>query len=221
MKTNFGLQSGVVNPRTFVAVLLCTAGGLLGMLSFASTPSSGTISVSSPSATYTAGPFYVTNPTPVIELDLGPECTDTVQPCDDFALTTDLPAGYAAAHPSASIKVTLSWTNTGGSNGKGDYDLYAYKNPRNDCSPNDCTKTTGSQAADFQSASSANPEIASIPVADGAQHYTIVVVPYTPTGETVTVTAELISGSGGGGSPSFGSADPTVPGQPRYQNFYA
>ena len=48
--------------------------------------------------------------------------------------------------------------------GKADYDLYVFKNPRADCNPNDCTKTTGSQAADFQSSSSANPEIASIPV---------------------------------------------------------
>ncbi len=132
-----------------------------------------------------------------------------------------LPSGYAAAHPSASIKVTLSWTPTGGSNGKADYDLYVYKNPRNDCSPSDCTVTNGSQAADFQSSSSANPEIASIPVADGTNHYTIVVNPYTPTGETVNVVAELISGSGGAGSPTFGMADPTVPGHPRFQNFFA
>src|SRR5256885_989808 len=212
MKTNHSSQSGAINPRAFVAFLLCAASGLLGMMSFASTPSNGTLSESSTVVTYTAGPFFVINPTPVIEVDVGPECDNPAQPCDDFALTTNLPAGFTAAHPSASIKVTLSWTNTGGSNGKADYDLYVYKNPRNDCSPNDCTVTTGGQAADFQSASGANPEIATIPVADGAQKYTVVVVPFTPTGETVTVTAELISGSGGGGSPSFGSADPTVPG---------
>lgn len=221
MKTNLDSQSGAINPRAFVAFLLCAASGFLAMMSFASAPSNGTLSESTPVVTYTAGPFFVINPTPIIQVDSGPECNNPAQPCDDFALTTNLPAGYAAAHPSASIKVTLSWSDTGGSNGKADYDLYIYKNPRNDCNPNDCTKTTGSQAADHQSASSANPEITSIPVADGIQKYTIVVVPYTPTGETVNVTAELISGSGGGGSPSFGSADPTAPGQPRYQNFYA
>ena len=221
MKTNRDSQSGAINPRAFAAFLLCAASGFLAMMSFASTPTTGTISESTPVVTYTAGPFFVVNPTPIIEVDVGPECDNPAQPCDDFALTTNLPAGYAAAHPSASIKVTLSWTDTGGSNGKADYDLYIYKNPRNDCSPNDCTKTTGSQGADFQSASGANPEIATIPVADGIQHYTIVAVPFTPTGETVNVTAELISGSGVAGSPTFGSADPTVPGQPRYQNFYA
>ena len=213
-------QSGALHPRAFAAFLLCAASGLLAMLSFASTPSTGTITPDTPSVTYSAGPFFVVNPTPVIEVDQGPECNNPVQPCDDFALTTNLPAGYAAAHPSAAIKVSLSWAPTGNS-GKADYDLYVYKNPRGDCNPNDCTVTTGSQAADFQSSSSANPEIASIPVADGLQHYTIVVVPYTPTGETVNVVAELISGSGTAGSPTFGMADPPAPGQPRFQNFYA
>jgi len=220
MKKPISQSSGAVSPRAFAAFLLCAASGFLGMLSFASTPSNGTITPDTPSVTYTAGPFFVINPTPIIEVDVGPECDNPVQPCDDFALTTNLPAGYAAAHPSASIKVTLSWTPTGNS-GKADYDLYVYKNPRNDCNPNDCTSTNGGQAADFQSASSANPEIATIPVVDGTQKYTIVVVPFTPTGETVNVVAELISGSGAAGSPTFGTADPTVPGNPRFQNFYA
>ena len=172
-----------------------------------------------PSATYTAGPFFVVNATPVIEVDQGPECNNPAQPCDDFALTTDLPAGFSTEHPGASIKVTLSWTPTGNS-GKADYDLYVYQNPRTDCPTPDCTKTNGGQAADFQSASGANPEIATIPVSEGTHNYTIKVVPYTPTGETVTVSAELITG-GSTGSATFGGADPTVPGQPRFQNFYA
>src|SRR2546423_3478518 len=124
MKTNRDSQSGAISPRVFAAFLLCAASGLLAMLSFASTPSSATISESAPVATYTAGPFFVINPTPVIEVDVGPECNNPAQPCDDFALTTNLPAGYAAAHPSSSIKVTLSWSDTGGSDGEADYALY-------------------------------------------------------------------------------------------------
>src|SRR6266481_5719579 len=124
MKRNPIPQSGLTSPRLLVAFLLCAASGLLAMLSFASTPTTGTITPDMPSVTYTAGPFFVINPTPVIEVDVGPECNNPAQPCDDFALTTNLPAGYAAAHPSASIKVTVSWSATGGSNGKADYDLY-------------------------------------------------------------------------------------------------
>src|SRR5207248_10159098 len=91
------------------------------------------------------------------------------------------------------------------------------------CTPNTCTRTDGSQAADYQSASSATPEVATIsPLADGTQKYTVVVVPYTPSGETVQVKIELLPGSGGsGGTPGFGGPDPTTPGVPRYQNFFA
>src|ERR1700722_18129779 len=122
-------ESGAASPRVFVAFLLCATSGLLAMLSFASTPSNGTITTDMPSVTYSAGPFFVINPTPVPEVDVGPECNNPARPCDDFTLTTNLPAGYAAAHPSAAIKVTLSWTPTGGSNGQADYDLYVFKNP--------------------------------------------------------------------------------------------
>src|SRR5467141_2393245 len=59
------------------------------------------------------------------------------------------------------------------------------------------------------------------PLHDGTQTYTIVVVPFTPTGETVHVTAELVPGSGSaGGVPGFGGPDPTAPGVPRYHNFF-
>src|SRR6266404_2380759 len=220
MKKNPASQSGLFNPRVLLAFCLCSVGGLLAMFSFASTPSSGTLTDTSGPQTYTAGPFFVVNPTPVIEVDSGPECFGSEQPCDDYALTVTLPAGYAAAHPNAAIKATLSWADTG--SGNSDYDLYIYKNPRGDCSPQDCTSTDGTEAADYQSASSANPEIATIsPLADGTQKYTLVVVPYTPTGENVHVTIELLPGSGSGGSTGFGGPDPTAPGVPRYQNFFA
>jgi hypothetical protein len=231
MKKNFVSQSAFFNPRIFAAFVLCSVGAWIGMLSFASTPSSGTLTDTSGPQVYTAGPFNVSNQTPVIQLDSGPECHahgapggDQAQPCDDYALTVTLPGGYHSAHPIASVKVTMSWTDAGA--GQSDYDLYIYKNPRNDCSPTDCTQTSGSQAADWQSASGANPEVANIsPLADGTQKFTIVAVPFTATGEVVTIKAELLSGSGGGGGGggggSFGGPDTTTPGVPRYQNFYA
>jgi len=220
MKKNFRFESGAFNPRAFAAFLLCSAAAMLAMLSFAANPPTGTLTDTSGPLTYTAGPFTGANPTPVIFVDSGPECGGSLQPCDDFALTVNLPSGYAAAHPNASIKVTMSWTDNG--TGASDYDLYIYKNPRADCNPQDCTTTDGSEAADYQSASSSNPEIATIsPLSDGTQKYTLVVVPYTPTGETVNVKIELLPGSGGGGSTGFGGPDPTTPGVPRYQNFFA
>src|SRR5205809_4124389 len=205
MKKNPASQSGLFNPRVLLAFSLCSVGALLAMFSFASTPSSGTLTDTSGPQTYTAGPFFVANPTPVIEVDSGPECFGSEQPCDDYALTVTLPSGYAAAHPNAAIKVTMSWTDNG--SGASDYDLYIYKNPRSDCSPADCTGTDGSQPANSQSASSANPEIATIsPLSDGTQNYTVKIVPYTPSGESVDVKIELLAGSDGGGGTAFGQA---------------
>src|SRR5260221_6225509 len=168
MKKNPASQSGLFNPRVLLAFCFCSVGAMLAMFSFAATPSSGTLTDTSGPQTYTAGPFFVANPTPILFVDQGPECFGSAQPCDDYALTVTLPAGYAAAHQSAAVKVTMSWTDTGG--GASDYDLYVYKGTVHD--------TDGTQPADYQSASSANPEIASIsPLADGTQAYTVKIVP--------------------------------------------
>ncbi|MFL5959387.1 MAG: PKD domain-containing protein [Gaiellaceae bacterium] len=172
------------------------------------TPASGTLTDTSGPITYTAGPFAVANPTPVPLLDSGPECANPVQPCDDFALTVSLPSDYAEQHPNDTIRFTATWADTGA--GVSDYDLYVYKGT--------VTDTDGSQAAWVQSASSADPEVTSMPVFDGTQTFTVKVVPYTPSGETVDVQIELASGSGtGGGDTSFGGPTPTQPGVPRYQ----
>ena len=213
MRKNPPSQSGFFNLRVLIALSLCSVGVLLAMFSFAATPSSGTLTDTSGPQSYTAGPFFVANPTPILFVDQGPECFGSAQPCDDYTLTVTLPAGYAAAHPNAAVKVTLAWTDTG--SGLSDYDLYVYRGIVHD--------TDGSQAANYQSASSANPEIATIsPLNDGTTQYTVKVVPYTPSGENVHVAIELLSGSGGGGgTPGFGGPDPTTPGIPRYQNFFA
>lgn len=176
------------------------------------TPAGGTLTDTSGPITYTAGPFALANPTPVPVVDSGPECDNPVQPCDDFALTVSLPSDYAETHPNDVIRFTMGWTDSG--TGQSDYDLYVYKGT--------VTNTDGSEAAYTQSASGANPEITAIPVFDGTQTFTVKVVPYTPTAETVNVKIELASGSGGGGgggggSTGFGGPTPTQPGVPRYQ----
>src|SRR5216117_1784526 len=212
MRKNPVPPSVLFNPRALIAFSLGSVGALLAMFSLAATPSSGTLTDTSGPLSYTAGPFFVANPTPILFVDQGPECSGSAQPCDDFALTVTLPAGYAAGHPNAAVKVTLAWNDAG--SGSSDYDLYIYKGT--------VDNTDGSQAANYQSASSANPEIASIsPLSDGTSQYTVKVVPYTPTGESVHVTIELLPGSGSGGSTGFGGPDPTTPGVPRYQNFFA
>ena len=166
-------ESAFFNPRVFAAFLLCSVGVSLAMFSFASTPSSGTLSEAAPVLTYDAGPFFQPNQSPLGlgQLDSGPRCNNTTFPCDNFTLTVTVPSDYRTTHPNASLKVTLYWTDTG--SGQSDYDLYIYKGIVGDLS--------GSQQADYQAASGANPEVASVtPVVGGTSQYSLKIVPYTP-----------------------------------------
>ena len=185
------------------------------MLSFASTPSSGTLTTASGPVTYNAGPFVQPNPSPLGlgQLDTGPRCNSTTFPCDTFDLTVTLPAGYTGTHCNAAVKVTLSWVDTG--TGQSDYDLYIYEGVVGDLG--------GNTPADFQSTTSGyRPEIATVaPVNNGTTHYTIKIVPFQPTGETVNVKIELLPGSGGCGTPGFGGPDKTKANSPRYITFNA
>ncbi|MBA3572795.1 MAG: exo-alpha-sialidase, partial [Pyrinomonadaceae bacterium] len=202
-------ENGSFNPRVFLAFVLASFGLMFGMISFASTPSSGTLSEATPVLNYTAGPFLQSNPVPVPLLQSGPTCTGA-QPCDSYSLKVSLSATYA--NSGAAAKVTLSWNDTG--SGSSDYDLYLYEGT--------VTNTSSGTPVASRSASSGNPEVASIfPLNPGDNTYTIKVVPYVATGETINVKIELLAGSGGAsGFPGFGQADPTVPGQPRYQTFF-
>ena len=213
MKKETPVQTGIINFRVLAAIALCSLGASLGWFSFASTPSSGTLSDVNPLLTYDAGPFNVPNRSPLGfgQLDTGPRCDTMTFPCDNYALTVTLPSGYSAAHPNGAIKVTMYWTDTG--SGKSDYDLYIYNGTVDTLS--------GNQPADHQSATRFNPEIAIInPLIDGTSQYSIKIVPSTPTQETVHVRIELLSGSGGLNA-FFGGPDPTTPGVSRYQIFEA
>lgn len=214
-------QSGFFNTRTLIAVVLAFVGVSFGFLSFASTPSSGTLTDASGPITYTAGPFTLPNESPLGlgQLDSGPRCDTSTFPCDSFLLTVTLPASYTTTYPNASVKVTMSWTDAG--TGQSDYDLYIYKG--------NLGSLGGNTPADYQAASGANPEIATINplIADGNPHqYTLKIVPFTPTGETVNVKVELLTGlsaaqGGTAGFPGFGNADPVVANAPRYITFNA
>jgi PKD repeat protein len=212
--SRFYRYSSLFTPRTAIvliaAITLCVAAFVGTRRSAAATPTSGTLSEANPVLTYDAGPFNIPNQSPLGlgQLDQGPRCSAQF-PCDNFALTVSLPAGYTALHPNASIKVTLFWTDLG--SGQSDYDLYIYRGAVGDLN--------GSRQADYQAASAANPEVASVtPLQDGSNTYSLKIVPYIPTQEIVHVRMELLSGTGaGGGFPGFGGPDPTAPNAPRYQ----
>ena len=146
------------------AVVLVSVGVLSGAASAgASTPAGGTVSDTSPTVTWTGGPFTTANTT--ADVDGTPTCS-AATPCDDYALTVSTPAGYGSGHQ---LKVTVDWTNAAA-----DFDVYLLDR-------------AGNVVA--QAASSAKPE--TILTAPDAGSYTVRVVPFAPLGDSITGTATL------------------------------
>jgi hypothetical protein len=130
----------------------------------AATPAGGAVSESSPSATWTAGPFAVPNVTG----QTGEVTCSDATPCDDYSLSVDAPAGYDADH---SVRVDVQWPTSAA-----DFDLYVL----------DSTGAVVSSAA-----SSSDPETILLPAVPA--DYTVRVVPFAPLGQSVTGTAKLVT----------------------------
>ncbi|MCW2777260.1 MAG: hypothetical protein JWN17_985 [Frankiales bacterium] len=145
------------------AVLLATAlPALSAGGAAAATPAAGTVSATSPTLTYTSGPFTVSNATG----NAGTVDCSAPNSCDDFALTVATPADYATGH---TLKVSTAWTGAAA-----DFDVYLLD-------------SAGHEVA--SAATSANPEvILTVPTA-GA--YTVRVVPFTVAGDSFTTTVSL------------------------------
>ena len=103
-------ETGFVCPRMFAAFLLFLAAVSMAALSFASTPSSGTLTDTSGPLTYTAGPFFQPN---VFGNSIAGECdpdpSDPLVPCDIYRLHVSLPAGYVQANPNIHLFVRIEW----------------------------------------------------------------------------------------------------------------
>ena len=117
----------------------------------AATPGSGSVSDTSPTATWTAGPFAVPNVTG----QTGEVSCTAATPCDDYALNVDVPAGYDADH---SLRVDVTWPNSAA-----DFDIYVL----------DAAGAVVSSAA-----SSSDPETILLPAVGSS--YTVRVVPFAP-----------------------------------------
>ena len=124
MQKNNSAESGLFNPRLFVAFALSSLAALLGLLSFAASPSSGTLSPGNPTITYTGGPFTI--PTNATDSATGPVTCNAAAPCDDFALTIDIPQSYKDANPDGFVKIEVSWIDP---SGQQDLDIFLTNNP--------------------------------------------------------------------------------------------
>src|SRR4051794_28845158 len=103
-------KSGFVRLRLFVAIALCAIGSSLVLVSFGSTPSSGTLTDASGPLTYTAGPFFQPNAFGnTIAGECDPDPSDPLVPCDVYQLHVSLPPGYVEANPNQHLFVRIDW----------------------------------------------------------------------------------------------------------------
>jgi hypothetical protein len=203
-KTN-NSQTGFFNPRIFAAFLLCSAGGWLAMFSFASMPAADSITVPSIAGQTVSVTWTGTIP------PLNNNTSDCSAPfagtplVDQHVSTVVVPPGtYSTVD--AFFKFKISWIPSTGQETTNDEILTVIGLGSSD--GGSTTETVPAQnlaGGDYTSVvcgfNNAEP-----------QNYTGTL--------TITTCAPGTGCLNGGGGP-FGGPDPTVPGNPRYQNFYA
>jgi hypothetical protein len=121
----------------------------------AANPSSGTLTDTATTLTYTAGPFYVPNVTD--NVNGTPTCSTTVpaEQCDTYTLTVNVASGDQSTKQ---ISVAVSFPISAG-----EFDVFVYNS---------------SNAVIASNASGADPSSVIIPAVSGT--YTIVVEPWNP-----------------------------------------
>ena len=139
----------------FALVLVLTTLAVPARGTNAASPASGTLTPTGGTLTYTGGPYLVPN----VSAQASLVCTPGT--CDDFALTIDAPAAFAAAN---FVRVETSWPNK-----TADFDLYIYD-------------ATGRLVT--SSPTGADPEIAYFDAVPG--QYVVRVVTFLPLGDTFT-----------------------------------
>src|SRR3954463_14056797 len=109
-------MSGSVQVRRRLAVTAGLAAVVLlapaALPADAADPSSGTVTDSATSVSWSSGPFAVSNPTGAA----GDPTCKAVTVCDDYALHVSTPPGYGSGHQ---LAISVQWANTAA-----DFDLY-------------------------------------------------------------------------------------------------
>ena len=155
-----------INLIRALRVLLCVPALLMGLdAAQAATPATGTLTATSGPVVYNAGPFYYNN------ARSGTTCLDPVFPCDEYTLTVNLPAGYAAQHPDDLVRITWLWPNAAE-----DYDYTIY----------DTANKVIAQAG-----TASDPEIAYLPPVSGT--YRLEGSPFLVAGGSFKGTIDLLA----------------------------
>jgi PKD repeat protein len=164
------MQPSLGEPRSkyskFAQTLLAALVFLAIAPTYASNPSSGTITDSTTTLTYTAGPFDVPNLTDSVSGT--PTCSASVpaEQCDTFALTVSVAPGDATTKQ---ISVSISFPNSAG-----EFDVFVYDSNNNLIA----SDTAGGE-----------PSAVVIPAVSGT--YSIVVDPWNPLGQSFVGTVAL------------------------------
>jgi hypothetical protein len=136
------------------------------LISSAATPSSGTLSVATPTLSYTGGgPYVVANAS--AQANGAPICNAAL-PCDDYTLTISVPGGTDATKR---VRISVLWPVSAA-----DFDVYVL------------TGTSGENVA-ATAASSSDPEVCFLPAVSAT--YRIRTVPFAPAGQNYTATVAL------------------------------
>jgi len=169
MRKKVTSESGLFNSRILLAIAFCSAGALLGVLSFAAVPPTGTLSLANPSIMYNgSGPYVVPNAT--AQANGAPVCAPDPagQLCDEFTLTINVPAGTSATKE---VKIAVGWPVSAA-----DFDVYVLQG------------TTGETVV-TSCASSSDPEVCILPAEPGV--FRIRTVPFAPAGQNYSATVTL------------------------------
>ena len=163
IKRRFGLSRRIVLTLGSVA---CVVAALTAwnFISSAATPSSGTVSLGSPTLTYTSGPFLVSNPSGTGGAVM---CSPAAAfPCDEFTLTV---SGLPTLGTTHDLVITTSWPVAAE-----DYDIYLLQG-----------------ATEIKNAaSSSDPEIMTVNANPGL--YTIRIVPFAVAGSSTSTEVKLV-----------------------------
>jgi len=101
-----------------IAIMLVGSGLYLGQQARGASPGSGTISSTSPSITWSGGPYTGANADP----SMCPPSVDTLNLlCDHFSLTLNIASDFWTSH-TGTVTFTITWPS-----GSNDFDLYIYR----------------------------------------------------------------------------------------------
>ena len=174
------------------ALFLVLAGA--ASLAQATKPASGTLSPANQNLAFSGGPYIQSNATAT---HATVSCGATT-PCDDFALTVNMPVDLALRQPGMLVRVALSWEPQ-----QTDLDLRVYNAAGQDISG------AGRNAA-------GRAELVQFPVQPGISTYTVRVIPYAPGGASATAVISLAQGPV---APVIGKAAASAEEAPRYTVF--